>query len=104
MIYVKIPWAEDEIHSDDPEWLYYEVDEATDVVHRIVELIDDGRAIRDSIKLAEREGPDYREPKFRSLVHGPFLNNPETPEPLTPSSREEFEKMWNSATDKPWPE
>ncbi|WP_257893568.1 hypothetical protein [Gymnodinialimonas phycosphaerae] len=40
---------------------------------RTVDRYSDGTAIRDSIELAEREGPDERAREFRSLVHGPFL-------------------------------
>ena len=104
MIYVKGRWPDGEIPTGEPEWFYYEVTEDTDVVCRTVEVFPDGRSIRNSIKLAEREGPDFREPKYRSLVHGSFLKLSEVREQLTNSTLGEFEKFWNNAVDKPWPD
>lgn len=87
--------------NDDPISSNYEVVQETDVVIRTVDFYPDGHAVRNSVKLAEREGPDLRPPEFRSLVHGPFLRHAE--EFLTPITGNEFEVLWDSAQNKSWP-
>lgn len=58
---------------------------------RLVELIPDGHAIRNSIELAGRKGPDQREPEYRSLVHGTSLEIARAdPDPIA-----EDEFCWN---------
>jgi hypothetical protein len=90
VIYVKGRWPDGDVPAGEPEWFYYEVKADTDVVCRTVDVFPEGRAIRNSIELSAREGPDFREPQYRSLVHGNFLTDPES--------------LWNGAMDKPWSE
>jgi len=104
VIYVKGQWPDGDIPSGEPEWIYYEVAENTDVVCRIVAVFPEGHATRNSMELAKREGPDQRAPEHRSLVHGSFLKDPDVKEMLIASTKGEFDKMWNSAMDKPRPE
>jgi hypothetical protein len=101
ILYFKCRWPEKPVPNDAPIWLHYEVIEATDVVTRTIELYSDGTKIRNSIELAAREGPDFRAPEFRSLVHGDFLEY--SREGLIPITKHEFCNLWDNARDKPWP-
>lgn len=101
VLYFKSLWPEDPVPIGEPSWIYYEVIEATDVVTRTVDVYSDGRALRNSIALAEREGPDQRAPEFRSLVYGAFLGY--SREGLIPITKNEFLQLWDSARDTPWP-
>tara|TARA_Y100001956_G_scaffold76471_1_gene85652 strand:- start:798 stop:1127 length:330 start_codon:yes stop_codon:yes gene_type:complete len=101
ILHFKCRWPENPVPNGAPSWLHYEVIEATDVVTRTVDLYSDGNAIRNSIELAEREGPDQRAPEFRSLVHGSFLEY--SREGLIPITKSEFCSLWDNARDKPWP-
>lgn len=80
----------------------YEVVQETDFVSRTVDLYSDGRAVRNNVKLAEREGSDFRPLEHRSLVHGSFLKYVNEA-PLLSITEEEFNGLWESAKDKPWP-
>ena len=102
-VYVKAPWPERDIPEGEPDWSYYEVEDTRDVVTRIIALFRDGRAIRNSMERAAREGPDHRSPEHRSLVHGSFLRDTETRQGLLPMTRSEFEALWQRAFDRPWP-
>lgn len=101
LVYFKGRWPEETVPKGEPCWTYYEVAVARDIVTRLVELLSDGHAVRNSIELTEREGDDQRGPEYRSLVHGPFLAF--SRENLNPVSEGEFCLLWDSATDKPWP-
>lgn len=106
LAYFKSHWPEEVVPPDCPLTTYWEVETDRDVVTRMVDVFADGRAIRDSMELAKREGFDARPPEFRSLVHGEFLTAP--PEyydgdPLEAISEATFLEFWNRATDKPWP-
>lgn len=98
LVYFKGRWPEKIVPEGEPSWLYYEVDEKCDVVTRTIDLFSNGMAVRNSIKLAEREGLDQRQPEFHSLVHGPFLE--ETGEFLDGISEREFVELWDLAADK----
>lgn len=100
-VYVKCRWPEDPVPQGAPCWIFYEVREATDVVTRTVDLYADGTASRNSIQLAAREGPDFRPPEYRSLVHGAFLEHSRAD--LDPITASEFLRLWTTAIDKPWP-
>ncbi|UWQ80421.1 hypothetical protein K3725_05305 [Leisingera sp. S132] len=100
-LYFKCSWPEEPLPLGAPSWIFYEVIELTDVVTRTIELFPSGSAIRNSIKLAEREGPDLRTREFRSLVHGSFLGF--SKQGLVQISKQEFNALWESAVDKPWP-
>ena len=99
--YFKAQWPDNPVPKGAPQWIYYEVVVARDVVSCIVEQFVDGSLVRNSIELAQREGPDHRQPEHRSLVHGSFLEF--TREHLTPIPLDEFGLLWNRAIDKPWP-
>ena len=101
LIHLKGRWPEQAVPDGEPLWLFYEVEEDIDVVTRIVEIFPDSLAVRNSMKLAEREGPDLRLPQNRSLVHGAFLE--EARHFLEVISEAEFNRLWDSAADKPWP-
>ena len=99
--YFKGQWPDNPVPKGEPQWIYYEVEVARDVVSRIVEQFVDGSFIRNSVDLAEREGSDQRDPKYRSLVQGPFLECMR--EHLTPITSSEFGLLWGRSIDKPWP-
>ena len=98
LVYIKGRWPEEPVPDGEPLWMYYEVATAKDVVTRMVEVYPNGDAIRNSIKLAERKGLDARDPEHRSLVHGAFLQT--LPDGTDTISREEFDRVWDSATAK----
>lgn len=98
MLYFKGHWPEDEVPSDSPVWMYYEVEAAEDNVMRAVEIFADGRSERNSLALEARDGFPCI-----SIVHGPFLEQVEDCG-LGPASAEEFERVWQSSTDKPFPD
>jgi hypothetical protein len=100
-VYFKGRWPEQPVPDGEPLWLFYEVIEPKDVVTRTIEIFAQGVSIRNSIKLAEREGLDARLPEDRSLVHGAFLE--EARPWLEATTATEFERLWDSAGDKPWP-
>lgn len=99
VLFFKCRWPEETVPKGEPLLLHFEVTKATDVVTRTVATYPDGDAIRNSIELSEREGPDLRDPQFRSLVHGPFLD--EGREDLIQITKSEFDRLWKSARDKP---
>jgi hypothetical protein len=99
--YFRCKWPDIAVPSGEPDWLYYEVDADRDVVQRSVDLYFDGHAIRNSMKLQEREGFDARLPEFRSLVHGEFLGS--GLDGLEEILDAEFAWQWDRATDKPIP-
>ncbi|MES0810485.1 hypothetical protein ABLO27_13460 [Roseibium sp. SCPC15] len=99
-LYFKCRWPEVSVPNGEPEWMHYEVVKALDVVTRTVDFYADGDAVRNSIELSEREGPDQRLPEHRSLVHGPFLKI--AYEGLISMTQDEFQVLWESARDKPW--
>jgi hypothetical protein len=101
LIYLKGKWPEQSLPEGEPLWLYYEVEEDRDMVTRTLEVFPDGLTLRNSVKLAEREGPDARHPQNRSLVHGNFLD--EARHWLEVISDAEFNRLWDAAADKPWP-
>ena len=102
LMHLKGRWPGQSVPAGEPLWLFYEVEENTQVVTRIVEIFLDGSSLRNSIELAEREGPDLRAPQYRSLVHGDFLDD-ETRKWVEEISEAEFNRQWNCAADKPWP-
>lgn len=101
LAYFKCRWPEETLPEGEPLWMYYEVVTERDIVTRIVDLYPNGDAIRDSLELDEREGPDQRDPKHRSLVHGPFLET--LPDDVETISGIEFCQIWDAATDNPSP-
>jgi hypothetical protein len=102
-------WSDDPQDAQpgmDPDWTYYEVDVLRDNVLRHIELYPDGTALRNSLALATREGPDHRPPEHRSLVSGRFLTNPDNADwakGLVSVSQEAFDTLWHSAVDMPLP-
>lgn len=104
LAYFKLPWPEEPVPDDCPDWLYCEVEKDRDVVTRTVEVFADGRVIRNSIALAARDGLDVRPPEYQSLVYGPFLTVEEDYAGV-PADAEisvaEFDEAWNVAIDKP---
>ena len=62
VIHLKGRWPEQAVPDGEPLWLFYEVEEDTDVVTRIVEIFPDSLSVPNSMKLTEREGPDLRLP------------------------------------------
>lgn len=100
-IHFKGRWPDAVVPEGEPLWLFYEVCESTDVVTRMVEVFPSGASLRDSMLLAEREGFDARHPDQRSLVHGDFLHD--AAQWLDVISEAEFDRAWQSATDKPRP-
>lgn len=99
--YFRGRWPEDPVPKGEPHSTYYEVDVDRDVVTRLIEQFADGSLFRDSIELAQREGPDLRDPENRSLVHGSFLEL--TDGQLEVIHSDEFAVLWSNATDRPWP-
>ena len=94
----------DAIPGEDPDWIFYEVDLPRDVVIRMIELYRDGTTLRNSIALAEREGPDQRPVEHRSLVHGAFLKGPDQQDwanGLVIIPEDVFNRHWEKAKDVP---
>jgi hypothetical protein len=54
--HVRGRWPEPEVPEGEPSWLLYEIDDQADAVTRSVEIFDDGKVLRNSIEIEERDG------------------------------------------------
>lgn len=99
MIYrrhVRLRWPDEQVPTDAPEWLLYELDEQADSIIRNVELFADGNVTRNSIEIEERNGlpcPSLTDVSLSEAFQGLELEN---------ISREEFELAWAKGKDTPF--
>jgi hypothetical protein len=91
-----MPWPESEVQPGEPGWLFYELDEESDVVVRSANVFADGAVARNSIEIEERSGKPCPSLIDCSLAEG-FAGVA-----LEPISREEFEQIWAKGIDTPF--
>jgi hypothetical protein len=87
-------WPDEAVPPEVPVWLHYEVDVASDVVLRSVEVFADGRSERNSVELEARDGFPCL-----SIVHGPFMQVV-ADAGLEPIDAQDFEELWRRSADK----
>jgi hypothetical protein len=97
LLYFKGRWPDEVVPPREPTWFHFEAETNGDLVLRVVELFDDDRAFRNSLKLMERDGFPCI-----SVVDGPFLEHVSEWR-LDPITADEFEALWDRGIDKPFP-
>lgn len=95
MRHIRVRWPDDVLPAGEPEWLFYELEDAADRVLRSVELFPDGRVQRNSIEIEERNGDSCPSLWGVSVTEGL--------EGLSPAeiSASEFEEAWRTGIDAP---
>jgi hypothetical protein len=94
-IYYRGPWPDKIVPDGQPQWLLYEVDEASDDVLRSVEIFPDGHITRNSVELEQRNGHDCQSLIDVGWHEGVAEAN------LEKISAETFEELYRRGADTP---
>lgn len=94
--YVRGRWPDPDVPDGEPTWLLYEIDDEADAVTRSAEIFDDGRVLRNSIEIEERDGrscPSLIDVSLSEGFGGADLEE---------ISDREFEALWAKGVDTPF--
>jgi hypothetical protein len=94
--HVRGRWPDPEVPEGEPSWLLYEIDDLADAVTRSVDIFDDGKVLRNSIEIEERNGLSCP-----SLIDVP-LSEGFGDADLEDISADEFEAAWAKGVDTPF--
>jgi len=90
----KMRWPDHTVPAGEPTWLFYEVDDQTEDVLRLVELFKDGSSQRNSLALENQKGP-----AVESLIRMSFFESI-ADHSYELISAEMFDELYADATDR----